>query len=313
MKPLTRPMKAVSLLGPNDIHDNDTIFKALCGLKKWPKIATLKVDGIRAVRTTDLMSCRNKMLPNINIRRRSMSCPYGSDWELVSYFLQYDEIESIVMSEEHPDSDKIIFHGIDLYSELPYEQRLSKLQKFVMDWQMDYDNADDWYFKTPYILVCNTPTELFNYFLQCEEENGEGICFRTPDSPYKQGKSTLREEYLIKLCRYERTEVEITGVYEQMLNRNSSHRNSVGLTERSKAIGAMVGKETLGGFYVRDRNGLNFKVGTGVSLTEKKRKDLWDNQELLIGKTITIKHKPHGQKLKPRSPVFIGFRDVNYI
>src|ERR1022692_2045710 len=112
MKPLTRPMKAVALLGPQDNHDNDTIFKAISALKKWPKIATLKVDGIRAIRTTDLVSCRDKMIPNESIRRRSMSLPYGFDCELYNPGLQYDEVESIVMSEKHPRSNEIYFHGI---------------------------------------------------------------------------------------------------------------------------------------------------------------------------------------------------------
>lgn len=297
MKPLTIPMKAASLLEPTDLHDNDTIFKAISNLKKWPKIASLKVDGIRAVRTTDLMSCRNKMIPNESIRRRSMALPYGFDCELYNPELQYDEIESIVMSEEHNRSDEINFWPIDLYSEKPFIDRIRDAMNYA----------------THQYTLCSSPSSLLDYFLMCEAEQGEGICIRTIDSPYKQGRSTLKEEYLIKLCRYHRAEVKIVSAYEQMLNKNSARCSVQGLTERSKSIGAMVGKDTLGGFWVEDNSGLRFKVGTGVGLTEHRRQYIWDNIDQFIGKTITIKHKPHGAKIKPRSPIFVGFRDANII
>jgi len=299
MKPLTRPMKAVSLLGPNGDHSDDSILNALKQLKKWPKIATLKVDGIRAIRTTDLMSCRNKMIPNESIRIRSMSLPYGFDCELYNSELQYDKIESIVMSEEHEDSQLIYFHPIDLYDEADYIYRLQRAFR--------YGTANMQY------TTCHTAYTLMDCFLSYEQSNGEGICFRTPDSPYKQGHSTLKEEYLIKLCRYVREEVTIVEAYEQMANSNALRSTSQGLTERSKCQAFQTGKGTLGGFLVENSSGQRFKVGTGVGLTEQRRQYIWDNLDLYIGKEITIKHKPHGKKVLPRSPIMVGLRDTNII
>jgi DNA ligase-1 len=298
MKALTQGMKAAPLLEPTEEHTDDAIHKALCQLKVWPKIATVKVDGIRGLRTTDLVSVRNILIPNESIRRRSMVYPYGFDCELHNPDLQYDEIESIVMSEEHEHSDKIQFHPIDLYSEMGYLDRVTLVGQ-----------VHNIFIET---FPCYHPDSLMELFLKVEQEQGEGVCFRSADSPYKQGRSTLNEEYLIKLCRYTREEVTIVSCYEQMLNKNRKHSSNIGTSKRSRSIGAMVGKDTLGGFWVTDKNGVAFKVGTGVGLTESRRQQLWERQDELIGKQITIKAKSHGKKVKPRSPVFVGFREEGF-
>lgn len=304
MKPLIRPMKAVSLLSPSEEHSDDNILKALEKLK-YPVLATLKVDGIRAVRTTDLMSCRNKMIPNESIRRRTMDMPYGFDMELYNPSLQYDEIESIVMSREHERSNEIQFHMIDGYDDLGYEDRINRVA-ILSDMSM-YSVI------IPYLHYCPSAQTLLDFFLLSENQEGEGICFRTPDSPYKQGRSTLNEQYLVKLCRYVREEVTIVGFVEQELNTNKQTTNSTGLSERSSANAGKKGKDTLGAFLVKDKNGLEFRVGTGVGLTESRRQSIWNNRDCYHNKQITIKHKPHGQKLKPRSPVIVGFRDTTII
>lgn len=303
MKPLTRAMKACSLLSPSDVHSDDNILKALEKLR-YPVLATLKVDGIRAVRTTDLMSCRNKMIPNESIRRRTMDMPYGFDMELYNPSLQYDEIESIVMSREHDRSNEIQFHMIDWYRSGLYESRIYYLMEDFLPAKLQV--------VYPTLIKCLSALEVLKYFLYCERENGEGICFRTPDSPYKQGRSTLNEQYLVKLCRYMREEVTIIGFVEQELNTNKQTTNSTGLSERSSANAGKKGKDTLGAFLVKDKNGLEFRVGTGSGLTEFRRQSIWDNRDCYYNKQITIKFKPFGQKLKPRSPVIVGFREDGY-
>ena len=309
---ITRPMKAAALVDSSVPHTDEVILAAMKALKHWPKVATIKMDGIRSVRTTDLFSARMKLIPNVSIRRRSMRLPYGFDAELVCPS-SYDEVESIVMSEEHERSDEIVFHMIDWYSPMGYWDRLMKVREWVENDQMSRDDASTWDVHMPYYRVCYTPEELFAFFREVEDNHGEGICFRTMDSPYKFGYSTLREEWLIKLCRDIRYEVTVIGTYEQLLNKNRSKRNAIGMMDRSKIGERQIGKDTLGGFYVRNPQGMEFKVATGVGLTDGRRQELWDRRESLIGKTVTIKSKAHGVKVKPRSPVIVGFRNLELI
>jgi DNA ligase 1 len=296
-----RPLLAASLLPPDSKHDNDTILTALQRLR-FPVCSSLKMDGIRAIRTSDLFSRTLHLIPNLSVRYRSMKLPAGFDCELWNSQLQYHEVESIVMSAKHEREHLIEFHAIDWFIEhMPYYMRCSRLAGLVTDAWADV------FFKMP--IICHTPRELLEYFLKVEQEEGEGICFRLANSPYKQGRSTLREQYLVKLCRYVRTECVVIGLEEQMCNANTKRYNAVGLMDRQSLGVNMIGKNTMGAFIVRDSNGLEFRVGTGVGLTDALRKEIWDNQDKWIGQTIVIKHKPHGLKVKPRSPVFCGKRN----
>jgi hypothetical protein len=94
-----------------------------------------------------------------------------------------------------------------------------------------------------------------------------------------------------------------------MFNGNDDRKNPIGMMKRRSLKGSMIGKSVLGAFQVCDANGLEFTVGTGVGLTDSKRAEIWDNQDEWLGKTIVIKSKSHGVKIKPRSPIFVGMRN----
>jgi DNA ligase-1 len=297
-------MLAASLLPPSVEHSDANILAAMEKLR-YPVLATLKKDGIRAIKLNNLVSRTLKLIPNYSIRARAMKLPAGFDMELWNPELNYDEIESIVMSKEHERSDLIQFHILDWFGELPYQTRYNQAIINIRH----YDWKDTEY---QYPFPCQDAETLFRTFKIFEQEHGEGICFRTPNSPYKQGRSTIREQYLIKLARYVRQEVTIVGFLEQMENGNSDNYNAVGKMDRSSCQDNLLGKDTLGAFLVRDKNGLDFKVGTGVGLTDALRKEIWNNKAKWIDKQITIKHKPHGMKIKPRSPIYIGLREEGY-
>jgi DNA ligase-1 len=168
-----------------------------------------------------------------------------------------------------------------------------------------YNKFNDVVFKMP--IDCGKEKELFDWFIECETEDGEGICFRTPNSPYKQGRSTLKEQYLVKLTRMLQSEAIIIGMEEAMENINPRQYNAVGAMDRSSCKHNLVGKNTLGALIVRDiKTNQEFKIGTGFD--DAHRIAIWKNQVSMIGKIVLYKHKPHGQKLLPRCPSFKGFR-----
>jgi DNA ligase-1 len=300
-----RPILAAPLL-PSDVEHNDIIVLQTMHKLSYPVLASLKMDGIRAIKLDKLVSRTLKPIPNRSIQDRALKLPAGYDMELWNPDLSYDEVESIVMSREHPNSDKISFYLLDLFDEwLTYTQRCECLWNYVT--AGIYTDV-----KFSYPVFCGDADQLFRIEQEVIRDHGEGICFRTPLSPYKQGRSTLREQYLVKLCRYVHIEATIVTVIEQFANCNADNYNAVGMMDRSSCVTGLVGKNTLGAFLVRDEDGLEFRVGTGVGLTDARRKELWNKRDELPGKVITIKHKPHGMKVKPRSPVFIGFREKGF-
>ena len=215
MTTFKRPMLAASLLPSGVEHTDENILSAMQRLK-YPVLVTIKKDGIRAIRLNrTLLSRTLKQIPNKSICERAAKLPGGYDMELWNPVLTYDEVESIVMSREHPRSSEIQFHILDscAYDNATYEQRCWNILKDVSCWSVCP-------FEFTFPAWFDKPDLLFAWFRLAEIDGHEGICFRTPDSPYKQGRSTLREQYLVKLCRYLREEVTVVGLVEQMENCN---------------------------------------------------------------------------------------------
>ena len=68
----------------------------------------------------------------------------------------------------------------------------------------------------------------------------------SPDGPYKCGRSTVREGYLLKLKRFADGEAVILGCCEQMHNANAAQQDAFGRTKRSSHKDNKIGKATLG-------------------------------------------------------------------
>ena len=104
--------------------------------------------------------------------------------------------------------------------------------------------------------------ELMAYEERCLAEGYEGVMIRTPHSPYKCGRSTEREGYLLKIKRFEDAEAVVLDTYEGMSNLNPAEKDAFGRTKRSLAQAGLVGRGELGGFVVRHlETGVEFRVG----------------------------------------------------
>lgn len=309
---INEPMLAEPLMPSGMHHTDENIFSQmqLCfEIDPSPRIATLKLDGIRGLRMKrneipTLVSRTFKLIPNIEIRERSIVMPSGFDCELWAPEYEYNQVESIVMSREHALSHTIQFNVLDWITIGVYHERLATVRA-SMSGMPDYVKMIE-------PVWCSTAEELFKFFIKCEAEEGEGICFRLPLSPYKSGRSTFNQQYLIKVTRYVYEEAIIMGFEEQMENGNSEKRHATGKMNRSSGGGKMYGKNTLGALVCRTGGGVIIKIGTGEGLTDAKRHYIWTHQSEWMNKQITFKHKPHGKKDKPRSPILVGERKKGY-
>jgi DNA ligase-1 len=133
----------------------------------------------------------------------------------------------------------------------------------------------------------------------------EGVMVRHPRGPYKFGRATQREGWLLKVKRKQTSEALIIGFQEQMHNANELKTDELGYAERSSHQANLVPTGVLGAFTVRDK-GVEFNVGTGFTFQD--RQEFWRKRHELIGSRITYEYLPIGVKDKPRHPVFKGFR-----
>lgn len=142
------------------------------------------------------------------------------------------------------------------------------------------------------------------------EQGYEGAIIRSPFAPYKYGRSTLKEQGLLRIKLFEDAEAKVIELTEAMSNENEATINALGYIERSSHQANKVPKGMLGNMKCVDlETGEYITVGPG-NMTHEERKLYWERQDLLVGKTIKYKFFPKGIKDKPRFPTFLGFRDA---
>lgn len=281
----------------------------------YPKFGSPKFDGIRAlVKPCGLMTRRMKLVPNLALQR-ILSHPRMMDFdgELVAGDptepLCFHRTQSIVMSENKPIRD-ITFYVFDWCGRpaLRYADRLSELRLRLAAAQKLSTFPRN--VKLVEQVLVHTPQQALDMEETLVGLGWEGAMFRDPQSPYKYGRSTMREEYLLKCKRFESFEAVILETYEQQTNTNMATMNEVGYSKRSSAKAGKRPAGTLGRFKVRHlKTKVEFFVGAGPALTKKSRKELWDVRETLPGRIIHGRYQLVGTKDKPRSPRMYGFRD----
>lgn len=132
----------------------------------------------------------------------------------------------------------------------------------------------------------------------------EGICARSPDSPYKYGRSTSKQQWLLKIKRFQDAEAICIGFEERMHNANEPTTNELGYTKRSHEQSGKIPAGTLGALLGKWK-GLNIRVGAAM------RRDLadkvWANQASYLNRPFTFKYQLVGTDQLPRIAVFKGW------
>lgn len=283
-------------------------------LKKvtFPKLISAKVDGVRALcrrnpqtGEPELVSRKLLLIPNRHVQYLFAREEFvGLDGELCVGPLTaknlYTATASGVMSEEgEPDVTWQVFDKWDM--DAPYAKRAQEAKRTITYFGIEQTH---W---LSHILV-----DSYEVMMEAEElfvsHGYEGAMIRCPKAPYKQGRSTVKQQWLLKIKRFADGEAEVLGYAEQMRNDNEATTDETGYTKRSTHQAGKSAAGILGALRVRDtKTGVEFDVGTGF--THEQRRNLWEGRTYLVGKLIKYKHFPIGVKDKPRFPTFVGFRD----
>lgn len=279
----------------------------------FPLLASQKLDGLRATAQGGVLLSRSlKPLPNKYVQELFGNLPEGLDGELiVGDPLAPDAFRkttSLVMSDDKPldyfPGEALRLHVFDRYHpEIGFRFRLEDAkQEIVRIASSAYTVVPE---LVPHTLI-STIEELNAFEANLLERGAEGVMVRTPDGPYKQGRSTEKEGWLVKVKRFVDSEAEIIGSFEEMENTNEQQTNELGRSKRSSAKEGLVPKGTLGGFEVCDDAGVVFCIGSGF--TAALRAEYWTKREAMVGQLVKFKYFPTGSKDKPRHPIFLGIR-----
>ena len=297
MNAITKPMLASKCERPD--------------LLPFPVLATPKLDGIRCLKIGGKALTRSfKPISNRYVREWiEANLPDGVDGELMLRDGTFSETTSAIGRRDgQPD---FVFHIFDYVFEgrldEPYRHRVADLDGLLGFSDLD-PRSKHLVFVTP-TLVHNL-SELEAFETKCIDDGYEGVMVRTPQSPYKCGRSTEREAWLLKIKRFEDSEALVLEPYEGMTNQNAAELDAFGRTKRSLAQAGMIGRGELGGFIVRHLStGVEFRLGYNHVAGGIDRVTLWMKRETLIGRVVKFSHQPSGAKEAPRFPKFIGFRE----
>lgn len=302
MSLITKPM-----LAPNEV------ISAASDLT-FPVLASPKEDGIRCLIIKGKPVTRTfKDVPNEYVTKTILATipPDGIDGELVTLDTDgtthpFNILSGNIMRESgEPNFRYRVFDYVSTSLLEQYQDRMKKLEALTLPSYCE---------KLLPKLIANSE-ELAKYEEELLAKGYEGAMIRSLTGPYKCGRATLNQGYLLKLKRFMDSEAEVIGFEELMSNQNEAEKDNFGRTKRSKALEGMVPANTLGKFLVREVGntpwkGLEFAIGSAKGMTKELRQEIWDNREKYLGKIVTYKYQPHGVLTLPRLPIWKGFRDL---
>ena len=267
-------------------------------------LATMKLDGIRCLRIDGKTLSRKFLpIPNGHIQTVMSHLPDELDGELIVEGASFNEIQGWVMSEDgKPDFRYYVFDYVPKSLTEPYDERMQRLEALTLP---------SFCVKLSIPKLIRSMAELDKYEEKCLSRGYEGVMIRSPKGPYKCGRATAKQGYLLKVKRFRDSEAEVIGFEEQMSNQNEATTDELGHTKRSKCQEGLVPAGILGKLIVQEVGdtpwkGKTFGMGSGFDAAE--RKEIWEHQKKYLGKIVTYKYQPHGCKDLPRIPIYKGFR-----
>lgn len=276
----------------------------------YPVVASPKLDGIRCLIIDGKAVSRNlKPIPNEFVRKEleALNLPQlDGELMLVDAFLglsDFNDAQSAFMSVAGKPNFKYVVFDSFMAPSQGYAERFRSVASFI--------KSKDFNGRVEVIsnFMINTAADMEAYYAEFLRLGYEGAIVRDPQGPYKYGRSTMNQGWMLKLKVFNDAEASIVGVEELMHNCNEATTNALGATVRSHENAGKVPGDTLGALYCY-YNGKTFKVGTGFDSEQRSR--LWAMHKAgnLVGKFITFKYQEISKYGVPRFPVFKGIRNL---
>jgi len=338
------------LLAPNKQPDLDEL--------NYPLLTSYKLDGIRCIfYKGQILSRSLKPIPNKQLREkfepiRAYTEKYDLilDGEIYSPDLTFQEITSFVMTQDFEDKKAIKKFGE--IKKIPYH-----LKFYCFD-AVEKNNLSQFYADRilnnviPLIYtdiiklieivtqdIVKSKQEVELYFEKALKEGYEGLILRNPESRYKCGRATLKENIIYKLKPYRTFDAKIIDVIQAtIVNPNAEKKiNELGRSVTSKKKDDRILIDKASAFLVKYCNKCN---GTGkiyhechsqngqpkgygtyfscnsckevkpvITMTDEEKEEIWKNKESYIGRCIEYKGMLVGSKDVPRHPTMLRFRE----
>lgn len=291
---------------------------------RFPVIVMPKIDGVRGCNLDGKMTARSLKPHGNKYTTEFYSKPeyFGFDGELAAE------------SETHPDLCRITTSAINTHEGEPFT--LWWLFDYITPESIEWTYIDrlkvltDIYHDMPHLInlrlvpwkIVNDLEELLAFDDWCLDQGYEGTIGRDPQGKYKQGRATAKEASYWRIKRFVEEDAEVISIEEGQRNENEAQENELGKTFRSTHAENMVPNGHIGNIVCRvlkdvyDQHKKDklllakdqiITVSPG-NMKADERRFYFENQNAIIGKTISFKFFPKGIKDKPRFPTFKSIR-----
>lgn len=293
---LVKPMLSADLAKVN--NDFDAI--------EYPVLASPKLDGLRCLVSDGVAYSRNgEPFRNRAFQaavKESQDFLNGLDGEVVvgsptdPHCL--NNTQSGIMSFE--GAPPFQFYVFDKFTDLsrPFDERLYNAKIAV-------SRGPRWLVHLEHTMVYDAQA-MRDFENLCVQQGYEGIMFRDPEGPYKQGRATLKSGWLTKCKRFTDGEAVVWAFEEGTNNENTAELDALGRTKRSRASAALKPSGMVGTLIVRDPKWGDLRVAPG-KMPHAMRKELFEDPKKLLGRRIHWRSFGYGVKDKPRFPRFYAF------
>lgn len=296
----------------------------------FPVIKQPKIDGVRGQFINEYGAGARSLRPFSNLHTTNFFSQHvfrGLDGELAAEDECHPRLCSLTTSATSTIEGQpwLMWHVFDYITpntyHLPYDARLEMLADRVKWIKEVYPHLGVHLKVIPWIVV-DSMEQLEEEIEKDIDLGYEGTIIRKKKGEYKQGRSTAKQQGLLRIKPFMSVDAIVQSVIEGRRNENEATINALGHTERSTHQENMVPNGMVGavmatlcedvtwiGNVIHKRGDLvRFSAGR---MTHEERKLWFEHPELIVGKRMQGQIFPKGIKDKPRFPTFQCLRSAD--
>jgi len=290
------------------LASNDVVLRNEFNNLPYPLIASPKLDGFRQYNLDGRPTTRSgKQVANLHTRKILTRPEFsGLDGELITGSITAPDAlhkaqSAFTTISGTPDFTWNIFDDLSRGKTGFWKHWTSSVLPRIQ-------TLPEWCVAVPQQIVSNAD-ELLSFHLQVTQLGYEGTVLRTPNSPYKNNRSTRKQAWMLKVKDITYEEVMVVSFNEKMINANEIEYDELNFARRSSRKAGKIPANTVGSFTVRSiKSGEEFSVGTGC-LTDADLQEIWDNRPTYSPRLMTVKYYSQAaSRMKPRSGQFVAWR-----
>jgi len=289
------------MLADNEVIVTEEIYDQL----QYPLVASTKLDGWRSYCSGGPRTRKGILIPNLHIRKILTDPMFeGLDGELLASSPTDPNAMQLAQSAfasigGEPDFTWHIFDD--------WRRGAGHFWAYWRDRLEKRSDLPAFCKIIPQVYIENAK-QLDEFVKWCTAAGYEGAIIRSLHSPYKHGRSTFKQGWMLKAKDYVYEEGIVVAFIEGTTNENEATLDDLGYTKRSSARKGMIPAGILGSILVKSSHG-TFKIGTGKGMTADMKKRYWDDRALYVGQPVTFKHfAQSGVRNKPRHGKWVAFR-----